>query len=63
MLTNAIPILSTQERQALKDLANDDSIIIHNADKGAAVVLQNKEAHCTEIMYQLNKTDVYTSLS
>ena len=51
------------KRKALSDLCKDTSIVIKNADKGGAVVLQNKEAYRKEILRQLGNTEFYIPLN
>ena len=62
-VNNCYSNLTPREQLALKDLAGDESIIIRNADKGGAVVLQNKVNYCAEVMKQLTNSDFYTPLS
>ena len=57
------PNLSIQERQALAELRKDDSIVIRKADKGGAIVLQDKESYCEEIQRQLSNTVYYARLN
>lgn len=45
------------EREAIKSLKRDSGIVIFQADKGAAVVVQNKRDYLTEAYKQLNGTD------
>ena len=51
--------LSSAERQAKFALANDSSIIIKKADKGSAVVLQNREDCIREGLRQLSDRKFY----
>ena len=55
--------LSRQESLSLKDLSNDQSIVIRRADKGGAIVLQNRESYIEEINRQLSNTEYYMMLS
>ncbi|PFX17658.1 hypothetical protein AWC38_SpisGene18012 [Stylophora pistillata] len=45
------------EREAIKSLKRDNGIVIFQADKGAAVVVQNKRDYLTEAYKQVNGTD------
>ena len=45
------------EREAIKWLKGDNSIVIFQADKGAAVVVQNRKDYLAEAYKQLNGTD------
>ena len=45
------------ERKAIKTLKRDKNIVILQADKGAAVVVQNRKDYLTEAYKQLNGTD------
>ena len=45
------------EREAIKSLKRDNSIVISQADKGAAVVAQNRKDYLAEAYKQLNGTD------
>ena len=57
------PNVSVQEKKALMDLSNDNSIVLRNADKGGAIVIQNKESYRAEILRQLSNNEFYTALS
>ncbi|PFX23613.1 hypothetical protein AWC38_SpisGene11822 [Stylophora pistillata] len=45
------------EREAIKSLIRDSGIVIFQADKGEAVVVQNKRDYLAEAYKQLNSTD------
>ena len=45
------------ERKAIKTLKRDKNIVIFQADKGAAVVVQNRKDYLTEAYKQLNDTE------
>ena len=51
--------ITKEERQALKDLSKDTSIIIKEADKGSAVVVWDREDYLREAEEQLSDTQVY----
>ena len=51
--------LTKAERIALKDLQDDDTIVIKPADKGGRIVLQNREDYEQECYRQLNNSDFY----
>ena len=51
--------LTKKELQALKDLQNRDDIVITNADKGGAVVIQDVESYIKEAKRQLNDETSY----
>lgn len=54
--------LSIDERRALHELRNNDSIVIKPADKGSSTVVMDKSAYVTECYRQLNNTDYYRKL-
>ena len=56
------PNLTVEEREALKSLRNDPSIIIKEADKGSAVVIWDREDYIREAMTQLGDKDVYSEI-
>ena len=51
--------LSLNEQKALKNLKNDDSIIIKEADKGSMVVILDKTFYQKQISMTLSNTEVY----
>ena len=51
--------LTKSETTSLKNLSEDQSIVIKKADKGAAVVLMNKEDYITESERQLSDQNFY----
>ena len=51
--------LSASEKEALKNLRNDNSIVIKEADKGSGVVVWDKEDYLKEAYSQLSDTEVY----
>ena len=51
-----------EERQAIYYLRDDTSIIIKEADKGSAIVVQDKEDYLTETRTQLKYKDAYQEL-
>ena len=57
------PNLSKDELKALKDLANDQSIIIKPADKGNAIVIWDREDYILEADKQLSDKNVYESIN
>ena len=54
--------LTRDERNALKQLKNDHSIVIKEADKGSGVVVWDREDYLTEAESQLSDPDVYEEL-
>ncbi len=50
------------ERKALMELMNNDEIVIRHADKGCAIVVQDKSAYVNEIKTQLCDRLTYTLL-
>lgn len=54
--------LSHGERQALKELQNDTSIVIKPADKGSSVVILDREQYIFEVERQLNDSAYYRKL-
>ena len=55
--------LSKQERLALKDLQNDTNIVIKKADKGAAIVIMDRDDYVKEATRQLSDPKFYTTTS
>ena len=55
--------LNKQERQALEHLKTMDDIVITNADKGGAVVVQDVQNYVEEAMRQLNDQSFYRRLN
>jgi hypothetical protein len=55
--------LKKVEIEAMKELAEEDSIVIKPADKGGCIVIQNKEDYIREGMRQLNNKDHYRKLA
>lgn len=55
--------LLKEEEKAMKSLANDNSIVIKEADKGGAVVIMNTEYYKTKILQMLNNTEFYSEIS
>ena len=51
--------LTSKERQALYDLKNDKNIFIKGADKGAILVVWEREDYIKEVEKQLGDSDVY----
>ena len=54
--------LTRDERKALRDLRSDSRIVIKPADKGSAVVIQDRETYIVEGQRQLN-TNAYKKTS
>ena len=65
MLTNFIPRapanhnLSCGEKQALAELSHNSNIVIKPADKGSAVVIQNRSDYIQEAIRQLSNSNFY----
>lgn len=55
--------LTREERKALKDLKDDTSIIIKQADKGSGVVVWDAKDYLLEAESQLSNTDVYEEVT
>ena len=51
--------LTLKERQALKDLTSDETIVIKPADKGGKIVVMNKEDYEGECLRQLSDETYY----
>jgi len=51
--------LTKEEKKALADLMQNNDIVIKPADKGSAVVIQNKEDYIKEGLRQLEDTNFY----
>ena len=68
LMFKAIPMrerplnLSTQQRESLNRLADDELIIIKKADKGSNIVVENRLDHITECKRQLNDIKFYMKL-
>ena len=62
LLRNFEDNLSPPEREALKELKNNQSIVIKPADKGSATVIMDKSAYIAEAHRQLNNTQYYRKL-
>jgi len=56
------PNLTDQQLNSIKELRNNNSIIIKLADKGGAVVIMNKDLYVVQAMRQLNNTNYYQPL-
>ena len=56
--TNTTPV----ERKCISDLAKDESIVIKKADKGGAIVIQNRKDYIAEGERQLKNGKFYTKL-
>lgn len=56
------PNLTPEERQALKNLKNDRSIVITPADKGSSTVIMNLRDYREEALNQLNNSSFYKKL-
>ena len=54
--------LTEKERQAVKSLSQNPNIIIKPADKGGAIVIQDKQKYIEECLRQLNNTEHYKKL-
>ena len=57
------PNLLESERKALFELMHDEDIVIRNADKGGAIVVQDKSKYVSEIERQLSDRLTYTPLN
>lgn len=55
--------LTTEERASLKNLKNNDEIVIKKADKGSAVVVLDRQAYINEAHRQLQNKKYYKQLS
>ncbi|XP_030050939.1 vomeronasal type-2 receptor 116-like [Microcaecilia unicolor] len=53
---------SRRERQALKELQEDTSIVVHSADKEGSVVIQDTESYTAEVYCQLRDASYYQEL-
>ena len=53
--------LSKKELSSIKNLKNNDNLIIQPADKGGALVLMDTELYLQEAYRQLNDINYYTS--
>ena len=49
--------LSAEEKEILRELKNDESIIICSADKGKAVVVEDTETYMSKVQQQINEGD------
>ena len=51
--------ISSAERNAIKSLANDQSIIIKEADTGGAVVIMDRERYIEKVEHMLSDKKKY----
>ena len=51
--------ISLAERNAIKSLANDQSIIFKEADKGGAVVIMDRERYKEKVEHMLSEKKYY----
>ena len=54
--------LTAEERCALRELQNDNNIVIKPADKGSCTVIMDKSAYVDEVRRQLDNTQYYRKL-
>ncbi|XP_072020421.1 uncharacterized protein [Amphiura filiformis] len=54
--------ISRDDNKALHDIKNNRSIVIKEADKGSAVVIQDRESYVHECLRQLSNSDHYQQL-
>ena len=54
--------LTYKQRQALKKLIDDDTIVINKADKGSTIVILNKDTYTQIELGHLKSTSIYTEL-
>ena len=54
--------LSTEEQKCLKRLIHNKNIVIKKADKGSAIVIQDRDKYILEAMKQLNDREYYHEL-
>ena len=57
------PNITREERQAIKDLKNDDSISVLPADKGRATVVMDKEEYHRKMETLVDNADTYEKLN
>lgn len=55
--------LLESERKALAELMKNEDIVMHHADKGQTILVQDKAVHIQETERQLTDGDVYTPLN
>ena len=55
--------ISREEHKALNDIKNNRSIVVKEADKGSAVVIQDRDDYVHECMRQLNNTTHFKRLT
>ncbi|XP_062601156.1 uncharacterized protein LOC134262845 [Saccostrea cucullata] len=60
--TNVKSNISRKEQNALKDLSEDSSIIIKEADKGGAIVIMDRDHYKEMVMSQLQDDQFYKKL-
>lgn len=61
-LTSKKSNLTQLEQKALENLTNNDSIIIKPADKGGAIVVQNKGDYTQEALTLLSDSHTYKTI-
>ena len=54
--------LTYKQRQALKKLIDDDTIVINKADKGSTIVILNNDTYTQIELDHLKGTSTYTEL-
>ena len=54
--------ISKEERQALKNLSKEDSIVILPADKGSCTVIMDKDEYCRKVESMLSDEKTYLKL-
>lgn len=54
--------MTREEKKALNELTNDEELVIKPADKGGAIVVQDKEKYKKEILSQLSNETYYKKL-
>ena len=62
-LKNTRPNITREEREAIRQLKDNNNIIIRPADKGGAIVILDLDDYINEGLRQLNDTNVYRKLS
>ena len=55
--------LYKEERQALRDLSKDDTIVIRPADKGSGVATMNKQDYINKVKDDLNNNTTYKKVN
>ena len=60
--TNNKSNISTEERKGLRDLMNDESIVIRPADTGSGIIVMDKEDYVNKVKEDINNNSTYKKI-